>query len=32
VCLPEKNPLDLIKTGDFVEVNASEGIITLKKN
>ncbi len=31
VCLPEKNPLELIKTGDFVEVNATDGLITVKK-
>lgn len=31
VCLPEKDPLMLIKTGDFVEVNATDGIITLGK-
>ena len=30
--LPEKGPLDLIKTGDFAEVNATEGMIALKKN
>lgn len=31
VCLPERNPLELIKTGDFVEVNATDGIVTVKK-
>ena len=31
VSLPEKNPLELIKTGDFVEVNATDGVIVLKK-
>jgi predicted aconitase with swiveling domain len=31
VYLPGKHPLDLIKTGDFVEVNATDGIITVKK-
>lgn len=32
VCLPDKNPLELIRTGDFVEVNATDGIITVKKS
>jgi hypothetical protein len=32
VCLLDKNPLDPIKTGDLVEVNATEGMITIKKN
>ena len=31
VCLPDKNPLELIETGDFVEVNATEGIIRVSK-
>jgi len=31
VYLPEKNPLELIKNGDFVEVNATDGLITVKK-
>ena len=31
VCLPEKNPLELIRTGDFVQVNATDGVITVKK-
>jgi len=31
VCLPDKNPLELIKTGDLVEVNATDGVITVKK-
>ncbi len=32
VCLPDKNPLELIKNGDFVEVNATDGIVKIKKN
>jgi predicted aconitase with swiveling domain len=32
VCRPERNPLEVIKTGDFVEVNATDGVITVKKN
>jgi len=31
VYLPEKNPLELIKNGDFVEVNATDGLITVKR-
>lgn len=31
VCLPDKNPLELIETGEFVEVNATDGVITVKK-
>ncbi|MFC2018574.1 aconitase X swivel domain-containing protein [Chloroflexota bacterium] len=31
VSQPDKDPLELIKTGDFVEVNATDGIITVKK-
>ena len=30
VCLPEKNLLEIIRTGDFVEVNASEGLIKVR--
>ena len=32
VCLPERNLMELIKTGDFLEVNATDGLITVKKN
>jgi predicted aconitase with swiveling domain len=31
VCLPDKNPLEIIRTGDFVEVNATEGLIKVMK-
>ncbi|MFC2069545.1 aconitase X swivel domain-containing protein [Chloroflexota bacterium] len=31
VYLPGKNPQDLIETGDFIEVNATAGVITIKK-
>jgi len=31
VCLPDKDPLKLIATGDLLEVNATEGIVTVKK-
>jgi predicted aconitase with swiveling domain len=31
VCLPETDPLSFIKTGDMVEVNATEGILRFSK-
>lgn len=31
VCLPDKDPVELIQTGDFVEVNATEGIVRVRK-